>query len=68
MSWEYKVEDRPGWDAMLDRTLTFYGADGWELVTAVPYNASNLGGCVVRLIFKRPKDRSDSAIPKDGGR
>lgn len=52
--WQYLVLERAGWDTALDRTLTYHGADGWELVTMLPLDASNLNACVVRLIFKRP--------------
>ena len=51
--WEYLVQERAGNDPMLDKTLTYYGADGWELVTVLPYDGSNLNRSAVRLIFKR---------------
>jgi len=43
--WEYRIED--GLDP---RRLDELGADGWELVAAVP------GGDDVRLVFKRPRE------------
>lgn len=52
--WEYMVHERAGSDSMLDRTLTYHGADGWELVTVLPVDSSNTNQCLVRLIFKRP--------------
>lgn len=63
-TWEYLVQERPGWDALLDRTLTYYGAAGWELVSMLPLDSSNLNSCTVRLIFKRPAPVNESEEQK----
>lgn len=48
------VQEHAGSDCTLDRTLTYCGEDGWELVTVLPIDSTNTNQCMMRLIFKRP--------------
>lgn len=60
--WEYLVQERSGRDPMLDRTLAYYGQDGWELVALLPIDSSDVNNCLMRIIFKRP-----GSVPKESG-
>ena len=55
--WQYqirRVELEPGadFDQLLEKTLSNYGADGWELVEVLTQKDDR---DVYRLIFKAPK-------------
>lgn len=61
MAWEYTTVqlvatgfDDPNQTENYQRVLTEYGAEGWELVSAVGYNSGLVAGQIIVLFFKRP--------------
>lgn len=74
MRWEYATVEfvaagfeNPGLNETYRATMNQYGADGWELVSAVTYSSPLAKGAeAVVLFFRRPLPADTGAAPPAG--